>query len=59
MDIKQIIEQVFATNMGNRITPELAAGMVRSIAVAIAGSIQQADAQEPIQEAQEVGDGMA
>ncbi|MCX5592015.1 hypothetical protein [Alcaligenes endophyticus] len=42
MDIKQIIEQVFANNMGNRITPELAGGMVRSIAVAIANSMQGA-----------------
>lgn len=42
MDIKQIIEQVFANNMGNRITPELSAGMVRSIALAIANSTQEA-----------------
>lgn len=59
MEFKQAIEQVFANNMGNRITPELAAGMVRSIAVAIAHSIQPVDAQEPAPEEQEVDDGMA
>ncbi len=59
MEFKQAIEQVFANNMGNRITPELAAGMVRSIAVAIANSIQPLDTHEPALEEQEVGDGVA
>lgn len=59
MDFKQAIEQVFINNMGNRITPELAAGMVRNIAVAIVDSIQSTDPQACTQQEREVGDGVA
>lgn len=52
MTIQRSIAQVFENNMGNRITPELAAGMIRSlIDILAAGVQQQADeSQQPAQE---------
>lgn len=45
MNIHQSIAQVFENNMGNRITPELASGMIRSFVEILAASVQlQADA---------------
>ncbi|WP_341667333.1 hypothetical protein [Alcaligenes sp. SDU_A2] len=41
MSIHKSIVQVFENNMGNRITPELAAGMVRSLIDILAAGVQQ------------------
>lgn len=41
MSIHRSIAQVFENNMGNRITPELAAGMIRSLIDILAADIQQ------------------
>ncbi|MFD4121220.1 hypothetical protein ACFWQD_07895 [Alcaligenes faecalis] len=43
MSIHKFIAQVFENNMGNRITPELAGGMIRSLVDILAASVQQAD----------------
>ena len=40
MSIHQSIAQVFENNMGNRITPELAAGMIRSLIDILATGVQ-------------------
>lgn len=54
MSIHQSIAQVFENNMGNRITPELAGGMIRSLVDILAVGVQQAEAvaeaQSPEQE---------
>ncbi|MCX5470466.1 hypothetical protein OSH04_01920 [Alcaligenes sp. A-TC2] len=42
MNIHRSIAQVFENNMGNRITPELASGMIRSLVEILAASVQQA-----------------
>ncbi|URW84215.1 hypothetical protein NBV64_07695 [Alcaligenes sp. DN25] len=56
MNIHHSIAQVFENNMGNRITPELAGGMIRSLIDILATGVQQAgDSQqqtEPASEAQ-------
>lgn len=41
MGIHQSIAQVFENNIGNRITRELASGMIRSLVEVLAASIQQ------------------
>lgn len=41
MSVHKSIAQVFENNMGNRITPELAAGMVRSLIDILAAGVQQ------------------
>ena len=41
MSIHKSIAQVFENNMGNRITPELAGGMIRSLIDILAADIQQ------------------
>lgn len=41
MNIHHSISQVFENNMGNRITPELASGMIRSLIDILAADIQQ------------------
>lgn len=41
MSIYQTIAQVFEHNLGNRITRELASGMIRSLVEILAASIQQ------------------
>ncbi|WP_321289221.1 hypothetical protein [Alcaligenes phenolicus] len=55
MNIHHSIAQVFENNMGNRITPELAGGMIRSLIDILAAGVQQrADvdpAGEPVQSA--------
>lgn len=55
MNLYHSIAQVFENNIGNRITPELAAGMIRSlIDILAAGAQQRADADplgEPVQTA--------
>ena len=43
MSIRKSIAQVFENNIGNRITPELGAGMIRSLVDILATSVQQAD----------------
>lgn len=40
MTIQRSIAQVFENNMGNRITPELAAGMIRSLIDILAAGVQ-------------------
>lgn len=40
MSIHQSIAQVFENNMGNRITPELAGGMIRSLIDILATGVQ-------------------
>ncbi|USY23938.1 hypothetical protein NIZ92_11445 [Alcaligenes sp. 1735tsa3] len=61
MSIHQSIAQVFENNMGNRITPELASGMIRSLVDILAAGVSQpegsAQAAEP-QAPQEVGHGV-
>ncbi len=56
MSIHKSIAQVFENNMGNRITPELAGGMIRSLIDILATGVQQSgDSQqqtEPASEAQ-------
>lgn len=48
MNIHHSIAQVFENNMGNRITPELAAGMIRSLIDILAAGVQQrADVDSP------------
>lgn len=42
MSIHKSIEQVFENNMGNRITPELASGMIRSLIDILTTGVQQA-----------------
>lgn len=59
MSIHQSIAQVFENNMGNRITPELAGGMIRSLVDILASGIQQAEvAAEPLPHEQEGNNGM-
>ena len=56
MNIHHSIAQVFENNMGNRITPELAAGMIRSlIDILAAGVQQQADVNAPGEPVQPAG----
>lgn len=53
MSVHKSIAQVFENNMGNRITPELAAGMVRSLIDILAAGVQpQLDdvSPQPVQE---------
>ncbi|ULH08588.1 hypothetical protein [Alcaligenes faecalis] len=48
MNVHKSIAQVFENNMGNRITPELAAGMIRSLIDILAAGVQQrADVDAP------------
>lgn len=51
MSIHKSIAQVFENNMGNRITPELASGMIRSLVDILAAGVSQpevpAQATEP------------
>ncbi|KVX07130.1 MULTISPECIES: hypothetical protein [Alcaligenes] len=59
MSIHQSIAQVFESNMGNRITPELAGGMLRSLVDILAAGVQQTEvAAEPPSPEQEGGNGM-
>lgn len=59
MSIHQSIAQVFENNMGNRITPELAGGMIRSLVDILAAGVQPAEAAaEPLPHEQEGNNGM-
>ncbi|ASR89234.1 hypothetical protein [Alcaligenes faecalis] len=54
MSIHKSIAQVFENNMGNRLTPELAGGMIRSLIDILATGVQQAgDSQQQIEAASE------
>lgn len=53
MSVHKSIVQVFENNMGNRITPELAAGMVRSLIDILAAGVQPQPADVPPQPEQE------
>lgn len=58
MNIHHSIAQVFENNMGNRITPELASGMIRSLIDILAAGVQQrADADLPGEPVQSAGQG--
>lgn len=57
MTIQRSIAQVFENNMGNRITPELAAGMVRSLIDILAAGVQPRPEGEQPQE-RESGNGV-
>lgn len=46
MSVHKSIAQVFENNMGNRITPELAAGMIRSLIDILAAGVQPRPEQE-------------
>lgn len=47
MTIQHSIAQVFENNMGNRITPELAAGMIRSLIDILAAGVQPRPQEQP------------
>ncbi|MEN5251397.1 hypothetical protein ACYB9R_01350 [Alcaligenes aquatilis] len=54
MSIHKSIAQVFENNMGNRLTPELAGGMIRSLIDILATGVQQAgDSQQQTEAASE------
>lgn len=54
MSIHKSIAQVFENNMGNRLTPELAGGMIRSLIDILATGMQQAgDSQQHTEAASE------
>lgn len=54
MSIHKSIAQVFENNMGNRLTPELAGGMIRSLVDILATGVQQAgDSQQQTEAASE------
>ena len=44
MNIHKSIAQVFENNMGNRITPELASGMIRSLVDILVADVRQSEA---------------
>jgi len=46
MNIHKSIAQVFENNMGNRLTPELAGGMIRSLIDILAAGVQPRPEQE-------------
>jgi hypothetical protein len=50
MNVHKSIAQVFENNMGNRITPELAAGMIRSLIDILAAGVQPGPDGEQSQE---------
>lgn len=59
MSIHKSIAQIFENNMGNRITPELAGGMIRSLVDILAAGVQQTEAASEAQlHAQEGGNGV-
>ena len=52
MNLQHSISQLFESNMGNRITPELAAGMIRGLITILAAGVQEITAsQENTEEA--------
>jgi len=42
VNLQHSISQLFESNMGNRITPELAAGMIRGLVAILAAGVQVA-----------------
>ncbi|MGG5142815.1 hypothetical protein [Alcaligenes ammonioxydans] len=57
MSVHKSIAQVFENNMGNRLTPELAGGMIRSLIDILAAGVQPRPEGEQSQE-QENGNGV-
>lgn len=57
MSVHKSIAQVFENNMGNRITPELAGGMVRSLIDILAAGVQP-QPEDSLQPAQEDSNGV-